>query len=44
LAVEDQRRRRVPIKVTVVVPVYNPGIYIEPCIRSLLGQSMPIAA
>jgi poly(ribitol-phosphate) beta-N-acetylglucosaminyltransferase len=31
----------VPIKVSVVVPVYNPGAYIEPCIRSLLGQSMP---
>jgi glycosyltransferase involved in cell wall biosynthesis len=31
----------VPINVTVVVPVYNPGTYIEPCIRSLLGQSMP---
>jgi glycosyltransferase involved in cell wall biosynthesis len=33
----------VPIKVSVVVPVYNPGTYIEPCISSLLGQSMPDA-
>ena len=28
-------------KVSVVVPVYNPGPYIEPCVTSLLGQSMP---
>jgi glycosyltransferase involved in cell wall biosynthesis len=29
------------IDVTVVVPVYNPGKYIEPCIAGLLGQSLP---
>lgn len=29
-----------PIKVSVVVPVYNPGPYIEPCVTSLLGQTM----
>ena len=28
------------MKVTVVVPVFNPGAYIEPCIKSLLAQSM----
>jgi glycosyltransferase involved in cell wall biosynthesis len=27
-------------KVSVVVPVYNPGSHIDPCIRSLLGQSL----
>ncbi|MEO5705367.1 MAG: glycosyltransferase [Candidatus Limnocylindrales bacterium] len=30
------------IKVSVVVPVYNPGPAIEPCIASLVGQSLPI--
>ena len=30
-----------PIKVSVVVPVYNPGEYFEPCIASLLKQSLP---
>jgi glycosyltransferase involved in cell wall biosynthesis len=28
-------------KVSVVVPVYNPGRYLQPCVSSLLGQSMP---
>ncbi len=29
------------VKVSVVVPVYNPGLYIVECVTSLLGQSMP---
>ncbi|EGX54969.1 cell wall biosynthesis glycosyltransferase, partial [Streptomyces zinciresistens K42] len=29
------------VKVSVVVPVYNPGAYIEECLASLLGQSLP---
>ncbi|MET1232445.1 MAG: glycosyltransferase [Candidatus Limnocylindrales bacterium] len=28
-------------RVSVVVPVYNPGPHIEPCIASLLGQTLP---
>lgn len=31
------------IKVSVVVPVYNPGIDIERCLDSLLTQSMAAA-
>jgi glycosyltransferase involved in cell wall biosynthesis len=29
------------MKVSAVVPVYNPGRFIEPCIQSMLDQSLP---
>ncbi|MFL5679030.1 MAG: glycosyltransferase family 2 protein [Chloroflexota bacterium] len=29
------------VKVTVVVPVYNPGEYLERCVASILGQTLP---
>lgn len=32
--------RDVPLKVSVVVPVWNPGLYIDRCIASLLGQTL----
>jgi glycosyltransferase involved in cell wall biosynthesis len=32
-----------PPKVSVVVPVYNPGDYLHQCVKSLLGQTMPAA-
>ena len=31
------------VKVSVVVPVYNPGKYFQACIESLLGQTLPAA-
>jgi poly(ribitol-phosphate) beta-N-acetylglucosaminyltransferase len=31
----------VPVSVSVVVPVYNPGPYFEACLASLLRQTMP---
>ncbi|HET6910771.1 MAG TPA: glycosyltransferase family 2 protein [Mycobacteriales bacterium] len=31
---------RVPVKVSVVVPVYNPGVHIQPLVDSLLRQSL----
>ncbi|MHB9857280.1 glycosyltransferase family 2 protein [Streptomyces sp. YIM S03343] len=30
-----------PVRVSVVVPVYNPGPYIEDCVASMLRQSLP---
>src|SRR5205814_2405847 len=33
--------RTMPVKVSVVVPVYNPGRYLDPCAKSLLDQSLP---
>ena len=33
----------VQLKVSVVIPVYNPGRYIDDCIRSMIGQSLPAA-
>ncbi|MER5582975.1 glycosyltransferase family A protein [Streptomyces asoensis] len=30
-----------PVKVSVIVPVHNPGPYIEECLASLLRQSLP---
>jgi poly(ribitol-phosphate) beta-N-acetylglucosaminyltransferase len=29
------------VKVSAIVPVYNPGRYIDDCIRTLVGQSLP---
>ena len=30
-----------PVKVSVVVPVWNPGTYLDPCVDSLVAQSLP---
>ena len=32
---------RVPLDVSVVVPVYNPGANLVPCLRALVGQTLP---
>lgn len=30
-----------PLKISVVIPVYNPGKYLDPCVDSLLRQTLP---
>ena len=41
--VAERRVGEVQLKVSVVIPVYNPGSYIGDCIQSMIGQSLPAA-
>ena len=41
MGLADRLFRRQPVKMSVVVAVYNTGAYLEPCVASLLGQSLP---